>query len=112
MKRIVPVLIQLIAAAIVVAGIIIEGTHENPWNLAMPVFFSISVLTLARRKPGAWVDVGLVPVVLGASSYGVGWTLGSEHIASPTSLLVYVGIAVLIAAPIRWKSEVSVPIKG
>lgn len=93
----------IIAAAAVVAGVLIEGTTENPANLFLPWMFGLAVLETARRKQSAWLHLGAVPVVLGVSAYGVGWTLGPGHVASPVSMLVYAGVAVAITASVGAK---------
>lgn len=93
----------MIAAAAVVTGVMIEGTMENPTNLFLPWMFGVTVLETARRKQSAWLHFGAVPVVLGVSAYGVGWTLGPGHVTSAVSMLVYAGVAVAIAASVGAK---------
>ncbi len=93
----------IIAAAAVVTGTILEGTTENPANLFLPWMFGVTVLETARRKQSAWLHFGAVPVVLGVSAYGIGWTLGPGHVTSTVSMLVYGGVAVAIAASVGAK---------
>lgn len=93
----------IIAATAVVAGVMIEGTTQNPTNLFLPWMFGLAVLEAERRKQSAWLHFGAVPVVLGVSAYGVGWTLGPGHVASAVSMLVYAGVAVAIAASVGAK---------
>jgi hypothetical protein len=101
--RAIRIIVLLIAAGAVVTGVMIEDTAENPTNLFMPWVFGVTVLETARRKQGAWLYLGAVPVILGVSAYGVGWTLGPGHVTSAVSMLVYAGLAVAIAASVGAK---------
>ena len=96
--RAVPTVVLLVAVAAVVAGVLIEGTAEHPAALFLPYMFGTGVLELARRRQDTWIRLGLVPIVLGCSAAGVGATLGAEHLDSFASGLVWVGVAVAIAA--------------
>lgn len=46
-----------ISAALVVAGVLLEGTDQNPWNLFMAYFLAVAILQ-------ALVYIGLVGAVL------------------------------------------------
>ena len=96
--RTVSIVVLLVAVAAVACGVFIEGTAEHPSVLILPYMFATGVLELARKRPENWVKLGLVPIVIGLSAGGVGWTLGAEHIAANASMLVWVGVAVSIAA--------------
>ena len=96
--RAVPIVILVVAVAAVATGVLIKGTAEHPAALFLPYMFATGVLELARKRPDTWIKLGLVPIVLGCSAAGVGATLGAEHLASFASALVWVGIAVAIAA--------------
>ena len=93
----VPIVILLLAVAAVAGGVLIEGTAESPATLFLFYIFATGALELARRRHDAWFRLGLVPIVLGLSAGGVGWTLGAAHVASPASMLVWVGVAVAVA---------------
>jgi len=96
--RAVPTVVLLVAAAAVAAGVLIEGTAGHPAALFLPYMLATGVLEVARRRHDPWIKLGLVPIVLGCSAAGVGATLGAEHLLSFASALVWVGIAVAIAA--------------
>jgi len=40
-----------ISAALIVAGVLLEGTEQNPWNLAMPYFLSVAILEALAARP-------------------------------------------------------------
>ena len=93
-----------VSAVLVIAGVLIEGAQENPWNLAASYFFAVGAIDVLRRLPAvaAWV---VSTVLVGLAIYGAAWTLGPDHAASAWASLVYVGLvgAVLSSAmmPIR-----------
>lgn len=93
-----------ISAALVIAGVVLEGTEQNPWNLAISYFFPIATLEvlMARRSPWGYA---LCSFVSGLAIYGAVWTLGVQHAVSPRAALVYIGLvgAVLSSAvvPLR-----------
>ena len=91
----------LLAVVAVVAGVLIEGTRENPVNLVMPWLLGATVLELAARRRSAMLRLVFVPVVLGAAAAGVAWTLGPEHMTSAGSALVWIGVAGAIAASVE-----------
>ena len=90
--------VLVLGVAAVVMGVLIEGTAESPLTLFVPFLFGTTILETARKRDDAWVRLGAVPIVLGASAAGVGWTLGPDHATSTVAGLVWVGIAVAIAA--------------
>ena len=96
--RTVPIIILVLAIAAVAGGVLIEGTAEHPATLLLFYMFATGALQLARKRNDAWFKLGLVPIVLGLSAGGVGWTLGAAHVASTTSMLVWAGVAVAVAA--------------
>jgi len=96
--RAVPVAILVLAVAAVAGGVLIEGTAESPATLFLFYMFATGALELARKRHDAWFKLGLVPIALGLSAGGVGWTLGAAHVASTPSMLVWVGVAVAVAA--------------
>ncbi len=87
------------AAALVVAGVFLEGTQQNPWNLVMSYLFGVGAIEGLKKLPAlaAWL---LSTIVVGLAIYGAAWTLGPEHAASPWASLVYIGLvgAVLSSA--------------
>jgi hypothetical protein len=90
--------VLLLGVVAVIAGVVFEGTVEHPLNLFLPYLFGTGILEVARKRDDTWVRLGAVPIVLGASAAGVGWTLGPDHVTSAVGGLVWVGIAVAIAA--------------
>lgn len=85
-------LMLTMAAALVVAGVVLEGTQQNPWNLGISYLLPVWVLNALRQRASLWAcTVGAV--VAGLAIYGAAWTLGPEHAASPWAALVYVGLA-------------------
>lgn len=80
------------AAALVIAGVFLEGTQQNPWNLVMSYLFSVGAIEGLRRLPAlaAWL---MSTIVVGLAIYGAAWTLGPNHAASAWASLVYVGLA-------------------
>ena len=98
----VPSLIALVLGLVaIIAGVVIEGTAESPAALFLPFLFVTGALERSRKRRGPWVRLALTPIVFGASAVGVAWTLGSEHAASTTAGLVWVGLAVCIAASVE-----------
>jgi len=93
-----------ISAALIVAGVLLEGTAQSPWNLVMAYFLPVSIIEAlaARPTPARYVVSVLVS---GLAIYGAVWTLGAEHAVSPRAALVYVGLvgAVLssVLLPVR-----------
>ena len=73
----------------------IEGTAEHPATLFLFYMFATGVLELVRKRHDIWFRLGLVPVVLGLSAGGVGWTVGAAHVTSTGSMLVWAGMATL-----------------
>ncbi len=97
-----PSLIALVLGlAAVIAGVVIEGTAESPAALLLPFVFVTGILDLDRKRRDPWIRVALIPIVVGASAAGVAWTLGSEHAASTTAGLVWVGLALCIAGSVE-----------
>jgi len=96
--RTVPIVILLLAVAAIAGGVLIEGTAESPATLFLFYMFATGALELARKRRDAWFKLGLVPIILGLSAGGVGWTLGAAHVASTASMLVWAGMAVAVAA--------------
>ena len=81
-----------ISAALVIAGVVLEGTERNPWNLAISYLFPIATIEalMARRSPWGYT---LCALVSGLAIYGAVWTLGAQHAVSPRAALVYIGLA-------------------
>ena len=100
----------VLSGVLIVAGVLIEGSDQNPWNLVLPYLFAVSVLEAWRVKPNSWVRFLQTTMVCGLSMYGAVWTLGAGHAASLWSSLVYVGLAGAVFAsvslPRRAPSEV------
>ncbi len=95
--RTVPIVILLLAVAAVAGGVLIEGTAESPVTMLVPYSCATCALEIARRRKDAWFKLGLVPIILGLSAGGVGWTLCAAYVASPASMLVWAGVAVAVA---------------
>jgi hypothetical protein len=100
------------SAALVVTGVLLEGSEQNPWNLVMAYIFSVGTVEAVAVRPSLW-RYGLCALVLGVSIYGAVWTLGAQHAAAPRAALVYVGLVggVLSAlvAPLRGRQTPTVP---
>ena len=88
------------SAALILAGVLIEGTSENPWNLALAYLFVVGVLEAWRARPHRWLRFMQAALVCGASMYGAVWTLGADHAASPWASLVYIGLAGAVIASV------------
>lgn len=82
--------------AAVIAGVVLGGTARHPAALVLPFITVTAVLDL--RRPSPLVRLVLAPVVVGASAAGVAWTLGPERAAAPAAGLVWIGLAVSVAA--------------
>jgi ABC-type enterobactin transport system permease subunit len=95
-----------ISAALVLAGVVLEGTDQNPWNLAISYFLPIATVEalMARRT---WWSYALCALVSGLAIYGAVWTLGSQHAVSPRAALVYIGLvgAVMSSAMVPLSAE-------
>lgn len=86
-----PVAALLISAALIVVGVWLEGTDQNPWNLFMAYLLTVPILQALAARPTAsrYVLAGLVS---GLAIYGTVWTLGAHHAAAPRAALVYIGL--------------------
>jgi hypothetical protein len=80
-----------VGAGFVLAGVVLEGTQQNPWNLVMSYLLPVAVIEILRRRATLWA-YAICTVVVGLAIYGAAWTLGPEHAASPWAALVYVGL--------------------
>jgi hypothetical protein len=82
-------------AALIIAGVLLEGTQHNPWNLSVSCLLAITIMQVQGKLPplAAWL---LSTAVVGLAIYGAAWTLGPEHAASAPASLVYVGLAGLV----------------
>ena len=80
-----------ISAALVIAGVVFEGTEQNPWNLVISFLLPIATIEalIARRSPWGYA---LCALVSGLAIYGAVWTLGAQHAVSPPAALVYIGL--------------------
>jgi hypothetical protein len=83
----------VLSGVLILAGVLIEGSDRNPWNLVLPYLFAVGVLEAWRANPNTWLRFLQTTIVCGASVYGAVWTLGPGHAASSWSSLVYVGLA-------------------
>ena len=81
-----------ISAGLALAGVLIEGSDQNPWNLILPYFFAVAVLEAWRVRLHTWLRFMQTTVVCGLAVYGAAWTLGPNHAASAWSALVYIGL--------------------
>ena len=80
-----------ISAALIVVGVLLEGTDQNPWNLAMAYFLPLAILEALAARPTIARYAGSV-IVSGLAIYGAVWTLGVAHAVSPRAALVYIGL--------------------
>lgn len=80
-----------VAAALVIAGVVIEGTQQNPWNLAMSYLLPVGAIEVLRRRQTVWAWA-MCTVIVGCAIYGAAWTLGPEHATSAWAALVYIGL--------------------
>jgi ABC-type Fe3+-siderophore transport system permease subunit len=85
------VVMLTVGAGFVLAGVVLEGTQQNPWNLVMSYLLPVAVIEILRRRATLWA-YAICTVVVGLAIYGAAWTLGPEHAASPWAALVYVGL--------------------
>ena len=99
----------LLGVGAVVAGVLIDGTAKSPVALIMPFFLGTAILEVARKRDDLWFRLGVAPIVLGASAAGVAWTLGPNHAGSTAAGLVWVGMAVAIAA---WTQTTAAKARG
>ena len=83
--------LSIVGGALVLAGVLIEGSQQNPWNLFLCYFFVVASVDALRRRPGV---LGYAACVLGTglAIYGAAWTLGPVHASEPRAALVYVGL--------------------
>jgi len=54
-------------------------------------------LEVAHRKKAWYVQFLIVPAVLGFAAWSIAWSLGPENVESYISILVYAGMAGVIA---------------
>ena len=97
----------VLSGMLIVAGVLIEGSDQNPWNLVLPYLFAVGVLEAWRVESHSWVRFLQTTIVCGLSMYGAVWTLGPGHAASSWSSLVYVGLAGAIFASVSMPSRTS-----
>jgi hypothetical protein len=90
----------VLSGVLILAGVLIEGSDNNPWNLVLPYLFAVGVLEAWRANPHSWLRFLQSTVVCGVSVYGAAWTLGPGHAASSWSSLVYVGLAGAVFASV------------
>jgi len=90
----------VLSGVLILAGVLIEGSDRNPWNLVLPYLFAVSALEAWRARPNTWLRFLQTTVVAGISVYGTAWTLGPGHAASSWSSLVYVGLAGAVFASV------------
>lgn len=93
-------LASVLSGVLILAGVLIEGSDRNPWNLVLPYLFAVGVLEAWRAKPNTWLRFLQTTIVCGVSVYGAAWTLGPGHAASSWSSLVYVGLAGAVLASV------------
>jgi hypothetical protein len=86
-----PVVALGISAALIVAGVLLEGTDQNPWNLFMAYFLAVGILQALAARPTVSRYV-VSALVSGLAIYGAVWTLGAQHAAAPRAALVYIGL--------------------
>ena len=84
-----------VGAALVISGVVLEGTGENPWNLFLCCMLPVTVLDTYRLRPNLFT-FSACALVVGLSIYGAIWTLGPDHAASPRAALIYIGLVVAI----------------
>jgi hypothetical protein len=89
-----------LSGMLILAGVLIEGSDQNPWNLVLPYLFAVGVLEAWRADPNGWLRFLQATVVCGVSVYGAVWTLGPGHAAAPWASLVYVGLAGAVFASV------------
>ena len=93
-----------ISAAFVIAGVVFEGTEQNPWNLVMSYLLPIGSIEALMARRSSWA-YALCTLVSGLAIYGAVWTLGADHAVSPHAALVYIGLvgAILssVISPLR-----------
>jgi K+-sensing histidine kinase KdpD len=108
-----PVVALGISAALIVAGVMLEGTDQNPWNLVMAYFLAVTILQLVAARPTA-ASLVICVLVSGLAIYGAAWTLGAQHAAAPRAALVYIGLvgAVLSSVLVPVRSRQSGPRPG
>jgi len=99
--RTISIIVLLLAISAVVAGVLIEGTTEPPVNLFIFYMLATAALDLARRRHNLWFRLGVVPCIVGLSAGGVAQTLGTAHVASNVTMLVWVGVAVAVVASVQ-----------
>ena len=100
-KRPRPKIVALtLSATLILAGVLIEGSDRNPWNLVLPYLFAVSVLDAWRVHPNSWLRFLQTTIVCGMSVYGAAWTLGPGHAASGGAALVYIGLAGAVFASV------------
>jgi len=80
-----------VGAGLVLAGVVLEGTQQNPWNLVMSYMLPVAIIEALRQRATLW-SYAICTIVVGLAIYGAAWTLGPEHATSPRAALVYVGL--------------------
>lgn len=88
-------ILSFAGAGLVIAGVGLEGTRENPWNLFLCYMLPLTVLDVFRRRANLFT-FSACAIVVGSSIYGAIWTLGPHHAASPRAALIYIGLVVAI----------------
>jgi hypothetical protein len=88
-----------ISAALVITGVVLEGTEQNPWNLAVSYFMPIATIEALIARPSPW-RYALCAFVSGIAIYGAVWTLGAQHAVSPRAALVYVGLVAAVLSSV------------
>ena len=78
-------------AGLVIAGVVLEGTQQSPWNLVISYMLPVAIIEALKQRTALWV-YAVCAVVVGLAIYGAAWTLGPEHATSPRAALVYVGL--------------------
>jgi hypothetical protein len=99
----------VLSGALILAGVLIEGSDRNPWNLVLPYLFAVSVLEAWRANPNSWLRFLQTTVVCGVSVYGAVWTLGPGHAAASWSSLVYVGLSGAVFASVSPPTSTAKP---
>jgi len=80
-----------VGAGLVLAGVVLEGTQQNPWNLVLSYMLPVAIIEALRQRATLW-SYAICAIVVGLAIYGAAWTLGPEHATSPRAALVYVGL--------------------
>jgi hypothetical protein len=86
-------LLYLLAAALAIGGVLLEGTEGSPWNLWLVYLLPALVLWSGRKHGWTWLRVVAAVVVGAASLYGLVETIGRSHLLTPGGLLMVAGVA-------------------